>query len=765
MPIILKNNASSPLTASITASDTGLVVANGNQFPALSAGEYFYATLVSTAGTTEIVKVTARVSNSLSVVRAQDGTSAASFAAGTLVEMRVNAASVIDLVDEHDQASEISIADAGGYYTSDNVEGALQEAAVYNQGGTGSVTRTVQSRLRDFVSVKDFGAVGDGVTDDTVAIQAAIDTGLNLHFPSGNYIAKNLSFSSSNASYIFASGSKLVFNGTTTDHLYTVSGDNVTFVDPVFDGNGVQPSLSLGYITTGTDRFVLRGGRTQNIVGTVSGSNLVNQCYGLGISPDTVTNFLIDGHEFKNISKDNTGTFFPQTEGIGFCGGIVLILPTGTDPVAPYSGKSSGQITNCVFDNIQTIRAAGLSSNNQIKYDDGDGIRFYGNETYTPDCDIVISDCTFRDCSKRAIKIAIRGVKIYDIDIISTGAVPYQMATLVKLHNDNMLRGVTAKMGSAAREVRFGIQTTLSNAANEYAEAHYVKVDYASVLAEVIGQGSASLDNIVFKNFSCPNVSLRCVNESAGGATTCNTRIENFNVKGRGTVAAFLVGSTNGFVIREIRAENMTLKVPAGSFYIDEVDVVISDASFTGPVGVAPLEISGGDNWTIGRMSLDVTALGAGVFLNSTTYVALIYAGSNAKIREFYLKTADAAAITSSHIRFYGSDMTIGRVIYEGPSSVDIGVLVASDRVSVDSIIRKGSASTTRTAVFVGGAGTDKISVGEVHDMRPSNQPSFRLMTGSGPAVIHNITSLTSGGAAAQDDTGGNLTVGSATIL
>ena len=43
----------------------------------------------------------------------------------------------------------------------------------YNQGGTGAQTRTVQSRLRDFVSVKDFGAVGDGVTDDTAVFNAA----------------------------------------------------------------------------------------------------------------------------------------------------------------------------------------------------------------------------------------------------------------------------------------------------------------------------------------------------------------------------------------------------------------------------------------------------------------------------------------------------------------------------------------------------------------------------------------------------------------
>lgn len=62
------------------------------------------------------------------------------------------------------------------------------------QSGTGATTRTIQDKLRDTVSVKDFGAVGDGTTNDTAAVQAAADYAWNngkiLLIPAGTYKAK-----------------------------------------------------------------------------------------------------------------------------------------------------------------------------------------------------------------------------------------------------------------------------------------------------------------------------------------------------------------------------------------------------------------------------------------------------------------------------------------------------------------------------------------------------------------------------------------------
>ena len=84
------NNAKTTLAANINNSVTSATVTDGSVFPSLSAGEHFYCTF-DDGTNNEIVKVTARSSNTLTIVRAQDNTSARAFSSGDKAELRITA--------------------------------------------------------------------------------------------------------------------------------------------------------------------------------------------------------------------------------------------------------------------------------------------------------------------------------------------------------------------------------------------------------------------------------------------------------------------------------------------------------------------------------------------------------------------------------------------------------------------------------------------------------------------------------------------------
>lgn len=100
MPVVLKNDAYGYLSSAITDSATSIALTTGTgaNFPSLGATDYFYATIYQTSGVSEIVKVTARSGDTLTVVRAQEGTNALAFPAASRVELRVTAQSILDAI-------------------------------------------------------------------------------------------------------------------------------------------------------------------------------------------------------------------------------------------------------------------------------------------------------------------------------------------------------------------------------------------------------------------------------------------------------------------------------------------------------------------------------------------------------------------------------------------------------------------------------------------------------------------------------------------
>lgn len=96
MGIKLANNAISRLAANISNSATtiSLVPGEGARFPALAAGDWFPATITNAAGVMEIVAVTGRVVDVLTVTRAQETTAASPFVANDRIELRLTAAAI-----------------------------------------------------------------------------------------------------------------------------------------------------------------------------------------------------------------------------------------------------------------------------------------------------------------------------------------------------------------------------------------------------------------------------------------------------------------------------------------------------------------------------------------------------------------------------------------------------------------------------------------------------------------------------------------------
>jgi len=99
MAVKFTNNAATTLAAGINSSVTSISVTDGSVFPALTGSDHFYVTFDDTTNR-EIVKVTARSGNTLTVVRGQDNTTAQAFNSGDKAELRVVAALLEDITTE-----------------------------------------------------------------------------------------------------------------------------------------------------------------------------------------------------------------------------------------------------------------------------------------------------------------------------------------------------------------------------------------------------------------------------------------------------------------------------------------------------------------------------------------------------------------------------------------------------------------------------------------------------------------------------------------
>lgn len=268
----------------------------------------------------------------------------------------------------------------GSVYTQDNISGAqigvgaVTDANISNTqsvllaitnklltiiSGTGAVYRSILARLRDRVSLKDFGAVGDGVTNDTTAVQNAINYALGAGISTilgnqGTYAVTSL-------------------------QIYPTSGKNLIFLG---DGSASCRFVKYGSSSDFISDYII------DISGTAGGGG------GAGVvSKIQLKNFGIDGSSggvatYGGLRIDTLAEFF--MEGVAISGCAEGLKSLGA---LVYTIRDSQFLSN-VIGFIADYSTTNAGYSNLITFD---GTKFQGNTTYAAQLKKG-QQITFRNC-------------------------------------------------------------------------------------------------------------------------------------------------------------------------------------------------------------------------------------------------------------------------------------------------------------------------------------------------------------------------------
>lgn len=201
--------------------------------------------------------------------------------------------------------------------------------ATFTADGIGAVKRYLKDKLSDVVSVKDFGAVGDGVADDTVAIQSAIDSlparGGVVHFPAGTYNVSapilvgngdgGATPSTKNGVKLRGAGAGFAVSGALVPTILSYSGAPTT--QPMVDIKGQISDCEISGV------FLACNGLCGGVRATsFSGSRLENLKI-VGAAESSISLAIIGGaaptgnyNTFNQFSGINIGLLYPSSIGL-----------------------------------------------------------------------------------------------------------------------------------------------------------------------------------------------------------------------------------------------------------------------------------------------------------------------------------------------------------------------------------------------------------------------------------------------------------------
>ncbi len=210
MTQVFKNNAYGSLAAELSAVGTlaSLATGQGARFPAPTGGDHFLATLILLDGNGaesawEIVKCTARATDGLTIERAQEGTTARIWPAGTRIELRTTAGTLDSFTDTAQAAAAAPVQSVFGRtgtvtLQSADVTGALgfipldaaQKSAANGIAPLGADSKVPAAYLPSYVDdvLEYANTAGFPAIGETAKIYVALDTNKTYRWSGSAYV-------------------------------------------------------------------------------------------------------------------------------------------------------------------------------------------------------------------------------------------------------------------------------------------------------------------------------------------------------------------------------------------------------------------------------------------------------------------------------------------------------------------------------------------------------------------------------------------------
>lgn len=301
--------------------------------------------------------------------------------------------------------------------TSDNTKGdALIGFKQSNASGflAGASARTVNTKFQEYVSVKDFGATGDGTTDDTAALQLAINSGASqLHWPAGTYMVGSVGLTGvSNQEWIGdGNGATTVKLSATPTNNYLVSWSTKSkflVQDMAFDFNDMTSASSVILTLFTCDDFVIDNCRllkmdkfgiaintgnrftlSNNFIQKTTAANTQNQAINISTFSGAVTFARVLNNYMKNSAMNLSGyscvVSGNKIDTFKFGGGITMQADVNTYSNIitnnTITNGSGTDVNSTVCEGIENWGKWSVISDNLIYANGGTGITNAGKQT------------------------------------------------------------------------------------------------------------------------------------------------------------------------------------------------------------------------------------------------------------------------------------------------------------------------------------------------------------------------------------------------